>query len=336
MLNTNAIEKHINSEYKRLSDTRREIAEERQNTVYSLVPEVEEIDRAIATVGVRYSSKIISGSVSASELAESMEKELSELKKKRTEILKKHGMDDSVFDVPYECEKCKDTGYVDGAKCVCYKQKMKKFMADAASGISNIPVDFESSCFKNADFSFYSKDIDGTIGVSAYDNARSIYRTALDFCKNFGKEYENLYIYGPAGVGKTHLTSCVVAELLNKGYGVIYQTAYKLFKFLEDCHFNRSRISDAELLKDAIYDCDLLIIDDFGTEFITSYTQSVLFDLLNTRLLEKKPTIINSNLNINDIRNIYTDRISSRIMGEFTLLRFVGEDIRLMKKERNM
>ena len=156
MLSTSAIEKHINSEYKRLADTRREIAEERLNTVYSLVPEVEEIDRAIATVGVRYSSKIISGNISASELAESMEKELSELKNKRTEVLKKHGMDDSIFNVPYECEKCKDTGFVDGAKCVCYKQKMKKFMADAASGISNIPVDFENSCFKNADFSFYS------------------------------------------------------------------------------------------------------------------------------------------------------------------------------------
>lgn len=336
MLNNSAIEKHINSEYKRLADTRKEIAEERQNTVYTLVPEVEEIDRAIATVGVRYSSKIIGGNVSASELAESMEKELSELKKRRTEVLKNHGMDDSVFNVPYECEKCKDTGFVDGVKCVCYKQKMKKFMADAASGISNIPVDFESSCFKNCDFSFYSKETDGTIGVSAYDNARNIYRTALNFCKNFEENYENLYIYGPAGVGKTHLTSCIVAELLNKGYGVIYQTAYKLFNFLEDCHFNRSRISDSELLKDAIYDCDLLIIDDFGTEFITSYTQSVLFDLLNTRLLEKKPTIINSNLNINDVRNTYSDRISSRIMGEFTLLRFIGDDIRLMKKERNM
>ena len=199
-----------------------------------------------------------------------------------------------------------------------------------------MPVDFENCNFRKTDFSYYSNEIDKTIGVSPYDNARNIYRTCLNFCKSFGERYENLYIYGPAGVGKTHLTSCIVSELINNGHGVIYQTSYKLFKFLEDCHFNRSGIENAELLKKAIYGCDLLIIDDFGTEFINSYTQSALFDLLNTRLLEKRSTIINSNLNMSDVRATYTDRISSRIMGEFTLLKFVGEDIRLIKKERNM
>ena len=336
MLNTSAIEKHINSEYARMADTRKTIAEERQNTVYSLIPEIEEIDRAIATVGVRYSSKIINGSISSEELVSAMDRELSGLKEKRREALASHGMGEDVFEVPYECDICKDTGESNGERCVCYKQKMRKFMADAASRISNIPVDFGTNSFKNADFSFYSKDEDPSIGVSPYDNARDIYRACLNFCRNFGSSYENLYIYGPAGVGKTYLTSCMVAELLNSGHGVIYQTAYKLFSFLEDCHFKRSSLENAELLKKAVYDCDLLIIDDFGTEFINSYTQSVLFDLLNTRLLEKRSTIINSNLNMNDVRATYTDRISSRIMGEFTLLRFVGDDIRLIKKERDI
>lgn len=336
MVNMSAIEKHINSEYARMADTRKEIAEERQSTVYSLIPEIEDIDRAIATVGVRYSTKIINGSMSASELAVAMEKELSELKRKRKDVLAAHNMNEDIFDVPYECDICKDTGETEGKKCVCYKQKMRKFMADAASRISSIPVDFGSNSFKNADFSYYSQDEDPTLGVSPYDNARNIYRTCLNFCRNFGNSYENLYIYGPAGVGKTYLTSCMVAELLNSGHGVIYQTAYKLFSFLEDCHFKRSTLENAELLKKAVYDCDLLIIDDFGTEFINSYTQAVLFDLLNTRLLEKRATIINSNLNMNDVRATYTDRISSRIMGEFTLLRFVGNDIRLIKKERGI
>ncbi len=336
MLNTGAIEKHIGNEYARLAETRKALAEERLSTVYALIPEIEEIDRAIATVGVRYSSKIINGGVPATELAAAMEAELSDLKNRRADVLAKHGMEADVFEVPYDCAICKDTGVVNGEKCACYKQKMKRFMADAASRISNIPVDFEDSSFKKADFSFYSQDTDPSIGVSPYDNARNIYRTCLDFCRNFGKTYENLYIYGPAGVGKTHLTSCIVAELLNGGHGVIYQTAYKLFSFLEDCHFKRSSLENSELLKSAVYDCDLLIIDDFGTEFINSYTQAVLFDLLNTRLLEKRATIINSNLNMNDVRATYTDRISSRIMGEFTLLKFVGEDIRLIKKERSI
>ncbi len=336
MLNTSAIEKHINSEYARLADSRKAIAEDRQNTVYALIPEIEEIDRAIATVGVRYSAKIINGSVSADELASSMEAELSELKKRRAEALGKHGMSEDIFEVPYDCAICKDTGTIEGKKCVCYKQKMKRFMADAASRISNIPMDFENCSFRKADFSFYSKEIDPVIGVSPYDNARNIYRTCLNFCKDFGNKYENLYIYGDAGLGKTYLTSCMVAELLNSGHGVIYQTAYKLFSFLEDCQFKRSKIENAEILKNAIYDCELLIIDDFGTEFINSYTQAVLFDLLNTRLLKKLPIIINSNLNMNDVERTYTDRISSRIKGEFTLLKFAGKDIRELKKERDI
>ena len=335
-MSVNAIEKHINSQYRYLSEKRKEIAEERRNTVYSLIPEIEDIDRDIATVGLRFSAKIINGNISADEISDLMQKEIHELKLKKSELLKKHGLSIDVFDVPYECDICKDTGIIDGDKCQCYKQKIKKFMANASSKISNMPADFENINFKNADFSFYSKDIDKSVGVSPYDNAKNIYRICHNFCKDFGKEYDNLYIYGPAGVGKTHLTSCIVAELINKGHGVIYQTSYKLFKFLEDCHFGRSNIENSEMLKNSIYDCELLIIDDFGTEFINSYTQSALFDLLNTRLLEKRATIINSNLNLNDVRSTYTDRISSRIMGEFTLLKFVGDDIRLIKKERNM
>ena len=333
-MNNNVIEKQINSEYARMAERRKEILDERRSTIYALIPEIEDIDNQIATVGIRYSAKIINEKIPASELASAMEKELNELKSLRAKILAKHNMDENVFDVPYECEACKDTGEVNGEKCICYKNKVKDFMKNAASRISNMSVNFENVTFRDADFSFYSKEENENFGVSPYDNARNIYRTCLNYCKNFGKNYENLYIYGPAGVGKSFLTSCMVSELLNDGHGVIYQTAYKLFGFLEDCHFKRSNCEDNDILMKAIYDCDLLIIDDFGTEFINSYTQSVLFDLLNTRLSGRKPTIINSNLNISDVRSLYSDRISSRIMGEFTLLRFVGEDIRLLKKER--
>lgn len=336
MPETKAIDRYINSEYARMAKERKEQLEERRRTVYNLVPEIEEIDAQISTVGIRYSAKIIDGSVSVNELSEAMGKELEALKKKKAECLKKHGMSVKVFDVPYNCTKCKDTGYIDGKRCACSKEKVKAFILDAAAQISKIPIDFEESSFKTADFSYYQLERDENLGVSPRETAKQTYRSAHSFCKNFGNVYENLYIYGPAGIGKTRLTSCIAADLLNKGYGVMYQSSYRLFEFLEDYHFNRTTVKDAQILRDALYDCDLLIIDDFGTEFVNTYTKSVIFDLLNVRLSEKRPTIINSNFNVSDIRSIYSERVSSRIMGEFTLLRFVGEDVRQLKKERSL
>lgn len=328
-----AIDRYVNSEYANMAKRRNELIEERRRTVYNLVPEIEEIDAQISSVGIRYSAKLIDGSIDAKELSASMEKELEDLKKKRNECLKKQGMTAKVFDVPYNCAKCKDTGYINGKRCACCKEKVKAFILDAAAQISNIPIDFEANGFRTADFSFYDSEVDPSLGVSPLANAKSIYRICHTYCKNFAKHYENLFIYGPAGVGKTRLTSCMAEELLNMGYCVMYQSSYRLFKFFEDCYFNRSTVKNAQILKDAIYDCDLLIIDDFGTEFVNLYTKSVLFDLLNVRISEKRPIIINSNFNISDLEPIYSERISSRMGGDFTLLRFVGKDIRQIKRE---
>ena len=163
-------------------------------------------------------------------------------------------------------------------------------------------------------------------------NMNSVLAECKLFCMDFNKKGGNLYFYGASGTGKTFMTNCIANFLIRNGNSVIYQSAYKLFQFMEDYKFGRINAETVSGKHDSIYNSDLLIIDDLGTEFMTAYTCSVLFDILNTRLCNGKSTIISTNLSVGKLKEKYTDRISSRIIGNFELMRFIGDDIRIAKK----
>ena len=321
----------VMKEYQKKEEIRNNAQAIRLADLHTRFPEIKTIDDEISSLAIKHAARIIKEGISPEQAVEAVKSEKSALELRRFNILHDAMYKEDVS-VEYDCPLCKDTGFADGQKCKCYMEIMKKIMLSNVNGAKNLIFDFENDTFENFSFDWYTKDIiDSKINISPYENIKSVYMVCKDFCNNFGRDAQNLYFYGSSGTGKTFMASCIANEVSSKGYNVIYQSAYKLFQFMEDYKF--CRIDRETPLYDDIYNCDLLIIDDLGTEFGTAYTCSVLFDILNSRLLNEKSTIISSNLNLGSLEKKYTDRVHSRIVGNFEVLRFLGQDIRILKKQ---
>ena len=283
---------------------------------YKSEPRLQVIDFRLSALGAKIAITALSGD--KSEL-EKIHKEMLNLNAEKKEILSRFNIKEVVFD----CQKCSDTGYIDGKLCECIKEKAKQIALNKLS--SDMPI--KESRFDNFDLAFYD-NTDTADGINPRKRMSSILKLCREYAQNFDpKVSPNLLFMGDSGLGKTHLTLAVVSEIIRKGYSVIYGSAYNLFSAIENEHFSSEKgDSYANMLE-----CDLLVIDDLGTEFITSFTQSVLYGLVNSRILSSKPTIINTNLTMADIEKRYSARISSRFIGNYTAKKFVGADIRQLK-----
>lgn len=332
-MTANSVKSLINDEYRKLREQRELYDEEYKNSLYKYLPQVEEIDKEIALLAVRWAYKVVTDGITPDEAVASVESKREMLKAQREEIIKKSGFA-PYKPLPYKCNICKDTGNIGDDKCICYKQYLRKYMMESSSLVSNFSCNIENDTFENFRFDFYDRDeIHPVIKVSSYDNIKNAYNYCKKYCLNFNETSPNLFITGSSGLGKTYLTNCITNELLGNGYSVVYQSAASMFRFLEDYKFDKIEREANENHYKSIYDCDLLIIDDLGTEFPTTYTNSVFFDLLNTRILNNKKLIISTNTNIKDIEKRYTERVSSRIIGEFVMISLFGKDIRRKKLE---
>lgn len=220
------------------------------------------------------------------------------------------------------CYKCGDTSYVNGKICDCIKYIAKQLMIEDLS--KSLPLN--SSRFEDFSLDFYPEE--AANGTNPKKRMTAIFKLCKEYAINFSPtESPNLLFMGDTGIGKTHLSLSIVYELLNKGFDVIYGSAYNLFSAMENEHFN---LRSDKSYKAAI-ECDLLVIDDLGGEFVSPYIQSLLYNIINTRLLASKPTIINTNLSMAEIENLYTPRVSSRLIGGYTAKKFLGNDIRQIK-----
>ena len=188
--------------------------------------------------------------------------------------------------------------------------------------------------FDNFNFDFYSDDIiDEVSGISSLENMETIVDRCHYFINNFDKHPCNLLFYGRAGTGKTFLINCIAKELIDKSYSVIYLSAVQFFDLLADYSFRRENNSVYRQISiNELEGCDLLIIDDLGTEMSNSFTDSALFDCLNERLIHQKSTIISTNFSIEDLQNKYEERIFSRVIGNYNSFKIFGDDIRIKKK----
>ena len=298
----------------------------RKETLYSRLPRVAEIDSELSGIGISLAQLILTKDVNAERKQQLSEKTAS-LTAEREQLLYENGYDESYFTDIFKCQKCNDTGFINAAQCTCLKQRVIARYFE----MSNLGSVLDRENFDAFSMEYYSENIDPNHGISPRKNMERIWETCLNFEKNFGKNFQNLFFYGETGLGKTFLSNCIAKELLARGFTVLYTTAAQLFRHVEDARFAKNKESSAQLLKVA-YEADLLIIDDLGTEFITTVTVSELFSFINTRMLTKRPTIISTNLAPGDLEDAYIDRITSRIFGEYTILRFIGDDIRIAKK----
>ncbi|MBE7030535.1 MAG: hypothetical protein E7409_03795 [Ruminococcaceae bacterium] len=332
----NRIREMVLSQYTQMQQARKAQAEARARAIEEQIPEIAQIDHEIATLGIKSAAAMIKTGADAQDCLKDMKEAVALLKERKNKLLEEHGVGEGYADLPYACDTCRDTGMVDGVPCRCYRDKVKKLITETASRLSGPAPDLESQNFSKFDFRYFDANrTDALLGITPLENMKSIYGVCKEFCDQFSRENKNLFLYGAPGTGKTFMTCCITKELSDKGFAVLYQSAYKLFSFLEDLKFDRVDRSDGSLLKEAIYGCDLLVIDDFGTEYAGPFAQAAFFDLLNSRLMDKKSTVISSNMGLSDIEKTYSGRVSSRIAGEFMLLRFAGEDIRCLKqKER--
>ncbi|MCI8342735.1 MAG: ATP-binding protein [Firmicutes bacterium] len=333
MATKSEIYKEILKQYDRLRTKKENELRKRRSEVYASLPRVEEIDREISMAGVGMAKNVLENPDNADFFQTELKTKLSALKNEKKEIMDSMGFDEDYLCLRHECDKCSDTGFIGGVRCSCFTQKL----VDLAYNSSNMKDITKIQNFDSFDFSYYSDNATGNEDISPRQNIKRILEECLGFTRTFGKTAKNLLLYGSPGLGKTFVCSCVAKELLDRGVTVMYITAPQLFKALENEKFNRSDENEQEVGKymEEILGVELLIVDDLGTEFSTVFSNSELFDIINTRLISKKPMIISTNLGLKNLGEKYSDRIISRIMGEFITLKFFGEDIRLIKKYRN-
>ncbi|MBQ7360230.1 MAG: ATP-binding protein [Lachnospiraceae bacterium] len=314
---TNAQFESIIKGYEDTQDRNRHIMTSRRDYVYAHIPEYHALDSQVSSLSIAHAKKMLFGDASS---VEELKEQIAHIGSQKIALLEAHGLPADYLDPIYECKDCKDTGYIDGAKCHCFKQQIIELLYNQ----SNIKVLLEQDNFSNLSYEYYEGE-----DLVRFENA---VKTCKDFVANFDQDYSNLFFCGTVGTGKSFLSGCVAKELLDTGHSVIYFSSIDLFDTLAKYAFDsKSKVSLYNIHED-LYNCDLVIIDDLGTELTNSFVVSSLFSLLNERHLRRKSTIISTNLALEDLRDSYSDRIFSRITSQFKLCKLTGSDIRIIKK----
>ncbi|MBE6737262.1 MAG: ATP-binding protein [Ruminococcaceae bacterium] len=325
--------KEIYKQAYKIIDERRifaqDIANKHSEEIYAKIPQVQEINRRITACAIEAARAVLKGSRAKDEL-ERIAKVNLELQALLADVLRDNGYPLDYMEPHYTCPLCEDTAYVekDGKTvyCQCFLELLKQCACDEINKLSPLSL----STFDTFNLEYYPYDSNAD-GVTPYTRMSKI----LNYCKNYAKNFtgkgKSLLMRGATGLGKTHLSLAIANEVLQKGYYAVYVSAPSILSKLDRLHFNHE-FEEEQAITDTLCDCDLLIIDDLGTEFASSFTKSAIYNIFNNRLLQNKPMIINTNMTIRELENSYSQRFVSRIMGECDRLDFVGNDIRALKK----
>lgn len=309
---------------------RRELEERRQH-IYETLPKLKELDDQIVEMSIKQAKLSLTGDASALHgLAE--KNKLCSMQKK--ELLRAAGFPEDYLELQYTCPDCKDTGYIEKEKCHCFRQAI----TDLLYSDSGLKDALEKENFSTFSFRYFDDTaVDPALGITPRQNITNVLTQVRQFLDTFDTSFQNLFLYGNTGVGKTFLSNCIAKELLDTGHHVIYLTAYELFALFEKYTFRNDTAPDSDIAEQFAYlfDCDLLIIDDLGTELTNAFTNTRLYSCINERYLKKKSTIISTNLSLSQFGEVYSERIFSRITGYYTLLKLIGGDIRVKRQLDN-
>lgn len=294
-------------------------------------PRVEEIRQALSGSVLRVTRAVLSGmegqSADLPMALETARQENLALQRELADRLHAMGEDAEDFEPRPFCPRCGDTGYVGGAICDCFRRLLQEASCKELSALSHMSL----TRFEDMDLSYYSDQPEGN-GPSPRQRMEDVLAFCRTYAEDFSADSPNLLLRGPAGVGKTHLSLAIAREVASRGFQVVYGSVGRLLRQLEKEHFGKEEGDSADRLEE----CDLLILDDLGTEFSSPFYTSALYDLINARLLAEKPTLISTNLGLKQLQERYGVQIASRITGCFQPLLCAGEDVRQKKLMRRL
>lgn len=311
-------------EYEKKRDAAQHQAENRLKKVYALSPEIEAVDNALSTSGIRY-MKEYRLAKDKKQALENYKKEISDLNQKRADLLSQLGLPADHTEVKYECPLCSDTGFTEGVSCKCRNKRLTDYYYD----ISNLKNTLKQQSFKTFDINIFSNEKTDPDSPTPRENMEKIRYKVIEAIGVADRVPMNFLFYGNSGTGKTFLCSCIAGEFINMEKSVVCLSAYDITEIMLSYRFNKDETDYSQTQIRLMKECDLLIIDDLGTESTNSAANSELFNIINSRLNSEKSTIISTNLSAGDIMERYSERIASRILGLYKAHKFIGNDIRL-------
>lgn len=312
--------------YNRTQLQKKHELDERIREVYDKIPAVREMNDAIASAAVKSAKELLAGDGDA---VRRLRETIEDLKEQRQVLMSAYGYPADYMDMRYECADCRDTGYVDGKKCHCFKQREIDLLYDQ----SNIREILERENFSHFSFNYFDDTkIDERSGKTARAYMEQVVDSCHQYIDKFRDEKGNILFTGKTGLGKTFLSNCIAKELIEQCFSVVYLPAVEMYEIFSKDRLSYDSTDEDHDRSQYLLECDLLIIDDLGTELVNTFTTSQLFYVVNERLNRKRGTIISTNLPVNEMRDEFTDRVMSRIFSQYKVIPLYGEDIRVRKK----
>lgn len=297
--------------------------QKRREEIYRRIPLFKQADGDAISLSMEYSKKLFilsKDSKEYKELNNEYHEKMLDITMDKKKLLVEAGYPYDYLELKYDCPVCRDTGYdEDSHKCNCFLQLEVEYLYD----LSHIRTFINENNFSNLSYDYYQGE-----DLKLFSHA---VETSKNFINNFNSDYRNLLFYGTVGTGKSFLSGCIAKELIDRGSSVIYFSAIQLFQLISTYTYDKDKGLLADFHKQ-ILNCDLLIIDDLGTEMCNEFICTHLFDIINERMLRNGSTIISTNLTLERLRDKYSDRVFSRIYDHFEMLKLSGKDIRLQKR----